>query len=266
MGSRHFFIFIIPATLIHITLVFYYFYNTHNTDGSIAQGKEGLIVGIGIAGSYTDTMKEVETELEITRKGVLEEDTKSELELNSDTKSKSNAKSKSKLEVKSEPEPKLKPEAKLKSEQKSKSEESSKTESNPKTKSGTTPLSTKLQVAQRATGTGKQKHSGGDVGAKQGYLSIVKRKISRAKKYPRSARQEGITGIVVVRFLIKLNGKVKKIELVKSSGDERLDVEAIKMLKRASPFPAIPLDVSEEALDLTLPIEFTLKTIKNKFY
>ncbi len=63
-----------------------------------------------------------------------------------------------------------------------------------------------------------------------------------------------------------LNGKVEDIQLIKGSGDERLDEEAMKMLKKASPFPAIPKDVSLEPLDLTLPIEFKLKTIKNKFY
>ena len=70
----------------------------------------------------------------------------------------------------------------------------------------------------------------------------------------------------MVRFIIISNGKVNNRVLVKTSGDERLDKEALAMLKRASPFPPIPSDVKKEMLDLTIPIEFTLKTIKNKFY
>ncbi len=268
------FVSIFIAILVHVSFAFAYFYNESKDEGAIDKGKDGIVVGVGITGSFADSEKTGENENETKEKKKPIEKSKPELE--------PKPKPKPKPEPKSEPKPK--PESKPKSEPKPKLEPITKSEpiveqaltkdfiSEPESKVESTKsnsdvnLSDKTQLARRATGTGEQVQTGGNPAAQQGYLSIVKTRISRAKKYPRSARKEGVVGTAIVRFVIKLNGKVEDIQLIKSSGDERLDEEAMKMLKKASPFPAIPKDVSLEPLDLTLPIEFKLKTIKNKFY
>ncbi len=290
MGNRYFFISIIFATLIHGVLIFSYFYHTQNNEGAIAQGEDGLLIGVGISGSYTDNINESKEDIEIIEKNELsqkiEESEVEEAEIEEkleiepevevveekkiEAEAISNLESKAKVKIESKPKPKPKVEVKPKPKQELKTEKKLNSEINLDSKnthkSDIKNLSKKAQASRRATGVGSKKTSGGNPGATQEYLSIVKARISRAKKYPRSARREGIVGTSTVRFLIKLSGKVKNIKLIKSSGDERLDKEAFKMLKRASPFPSIPSDVSKEPLDLTLPIEFTLKTIKNKFY
>jgi len=86
----------------------------------------------------------------------------------------------------------------------------------------------------------------------------VAAQIARNKRYPREARQDGVTGVVTVRFTIQKNGKVITQRVVTSSGDRRLDEAALEMLSRASPFPYIPESMGVEALTLTLPVEFSL--------
>ena len=291
MGIKHFIISIALAIFIHFTLIFTYFYQSQNDEGAMAQGEDGLMVGVGITGSYTDNTQEVENDnnIETTKEEIKTEEQQEiepepELETMPETQTipepKLEVEPKPEIETIPEPKPELKPkqkaepkvEPKLEPTQETKPEAKSEPTIEPEseikdeTKKEVKESSVKSQAARKATGTGNQEHSGGNTGAKQGYLSTLKARISRAKKYPRSARKEGVVGTVTVNFLVKLNGKVKKIKLIKSSGDERLDKEAIKMLKRASPFPPIPSDVSKEPLNLTLPIEFSLKTIKNKFY
>ncbi len=269
------------AVLVHLSFAFAYFYNQPNDEGGIDKGKDGIVVGVGITGSFTDSEKTGENENETIEKKKIIEKPKDKPKPESRPKPKPivEPKPKPKPKVEPKPKPKIEPKSEPKLEQKpetksetvttveqelveeSKSEPESKVESNLDTN-----MFDKTQLARRATGTGEQVQTGGDLAAQQGYLSIVKTRISRAKKYPRSARKEGVVGTTTVRFIIMLNGKVEDIQLIKSSGDERLDEEAMKMLKKASPFPVIPKDVSLEPLDLTLPIEFKLKTIKNKFY
>jgi protein TonB len=269
------FISIFIAILLHASFAFAYFYSQSKDEGAIDKGKDGIVVGVGITGSFTDSEKTGENENETIEKKKIIEKPKDKPKPESKPKPKPKVESKPKPKDKPKPKieskPKMEPKPELSSEklptveqelvEESKSEPESKVESNSDTN-----MSDKTQLARRATGTGEQVQTGGDPAAQQGYLSIVKTRISRAKKYPRSARKEGVVGTTIVRFVIKLNGKVEDIQLIKSSGDERLDEEAMKMLKKASPFPAIPKDVSLEPLDLTLPIEFKLKTIKNKFY
>jgi protein TonB len=65
--------------------------------------------------------------------------------------------------------------------------------------------------------------------------------------------------VTVVRFRVDRSGQVIASEVVKSSGSEVLDQEALELLKRASPLPAPPDAIAEEMLDNILPIYFGMK-------
>jgi len=117
----------------------------------------------------------------------------------------------------------------------------------------------------KATGVGERVETGGKSGAKQSYLVKVLAKIARNKRYPRSARRAGVVGTVTVKFVINKNGRVKDAAIVTSSGDKRLDKEALAMLRRASPFPAIPKDAGGDSMSLTLPVEFSLNQTRKLF-
>jgi len=47
-------------------------------------------------------------------------------------------------------------------------------------------------------------------------------------------------------------------EILTSSGHDVLDRAAIDLLRRASPFPALPPDLSLDEIELVLPIEYDL--------
>jgi protein TonB len=72
--------------------------------------------------------------------------------------------------------------------------------------------------------------------------------------YPRSARQRGVVGEVVVKFMIKENGEVERVDVL-SSSSEILSNAAIKTIENLSgSFPK-----PKENLNLQLPINYSLK-------
>jgi protein TonB len=79
-----------------------------------------------------------------------------------------------------------------------------------------------------------------------GYLKVnfsyIKDIINRHITYPRLARQMGWEGKVKISFIITVNGDVKDIQAIESSGREILDRNAKEAVKNASPFPGPPVE------------------------
>lgn len=117
----------------------------------------------------------------------------------------------------------------------------------------------------KATGTGTSDTSGGNPALRQTYNTKILTRIARYKRYPRSARKEGVTGTVTIAFGLDYRGRVTHSSISESSGDPRLDREALELLIRAEPFPPIPEEMSEDSIDFTLPIEFSLNTHRKIF-
>jgi len=90
------------------------------------------------------------------------------------------------------------------------------------------------------------------------YLAIVRIKIEQHKKYPPLARIKQNEGRVVVRFVITLEGRAKKIQVIKSSGYKSLDEAALKAIKTAAPFPKPPSHLFKRTIPIELPIIFKL--------
>jgi protein TonB len=76
-----------------------------------------------------------------------------------------------------------------------------------------------------------------EAGAKA-YNALVFGHLQRFKRYPLAAH--GITGTVLVQFMLNRAGDVIETKVTKSSGNGVLDREALDTLRRASPFPAFP--------------------------
>jgi protein TonB len=68
-------------------------------------------------------------------------------------------------------------------------------------------------------------------------LARIVGKIEAAKRYPRIARRMGIQGTATVRFKLKPNGHLEKIELVESSGSKILDDASLETVREAAPLP-----------------------------
>jgi len=104
-------------------------------------------------------------------------------------------------------------------------------------------------------------HATAEVGeTRESFLGRLLAQLNRFKQYPRTARQARIEGVVMLHFVMDAEGKVLSYEIAKSSGRPVLDTEALALIQRAQPLPAIPADYPTRTLDAVVPIEFTLKS------
>jgi len=87
--------------------------------------------------------------------------------------------------------------------------------------------------------------------------SLVKH-LQRFKRYPSEALQRSEEGIVLLGFSLDRNGHVLANHIVRSSGFSDLDDEVMAMIKRAEPLPPFPPNMTEERIDLTVPIRFSM--------
>jgi TonB family protein len=130
--------------------------------------------------------------------------------------------------------------------------EASSTNDSERPRSDSTTVNTSTADNQRAATTGEgiaehyfdNRKSGGETGSQFGLITpdqwqIIQAALERAKNYPRMARERGIEGVVHVRFKVLPSGNVERVEILKSSGSEILDVASIKTVYRSGPFPRV---------------------------
>lgn len=77
------------------------------------------------------------------------------------------------------------------------------------------------------------------------------------KTYPAAARMAGAEGRVLVRFTAYRDGHVLDVALAQSSGSRPLDDAAIALLQGAR-LPAFPSGMTQDAVKLTLPLNYRL--------
>jgi len=109
--------------------------------------------------------------------------------------------------------------------------------------------------APATAGTGAK---GGNLGKGSGMrydFNYVRQRILRNLKFPATARKMGLSGKIVVSFLLKADGQVERITVVSSSGYEILDHTVVTTIRRVAPFPRPPVSAQ-----LMLPIVFHLKS------
>ena len=100
---------------------------------------------------------------------------------------------------------------------------------------------------------------GGVSAERAGYFARLQDWLSDRLKYPHVARARRQTGTASIYFEVDHTGKVQAYELRTSSGHELLDREALAMIKRAQPLPALPEQMRQERLELIVNIEFVLE-------
>jgi protein TonB len=88
--------------------------------------------------------------------------------------------------------------------------------------------------------------------------SLVKH-LEQYKRYPADAQARGQEGVVMLSFSVDRTGHVLAHQVVQSSGFPELDNEVMTMIVRAQPLPPFPPDMTQDRLDLTVPIKFSLK-------
>ena len=77
------------------------------------------------------------------------------------------------------------------------------------------------------------------------YFSSLKDKIQMVWKYPQAAKLAGLEGELLLRFKLYSDGTLAEVKIEKSSGIPILDDEAVKAVKKAAPFNAIPKNLGD---------------------
>jgi len=91
------------------------------------------------------------------------------------------------------------------------------------------------------------------------YEILVVSHLTRAKQYPERARRRGLEGDVVIDLVLDRDGSVRRSIIAGNSPWEILDLEALRMVERAAPFPAPPTNYRPgEAVSFKIPIRFEL--------
>jgi len=82
--------------------------------------------------------------------------------------------------------------------------------------------------------------------------------LRRYKQYPDRARRAGQQGIAMLRFTVDRTGRVLTHALVGTSGHQLLDDEALALIQRAAPLPAMPPEMTQQTAEFTVPIDFNI--------
>ena len=90
------------------------------------------------------------------------------------------------------------------------------------------------------------------------YLVMVRKRIKNHKKYPMIARKQHMQGCTRLRFLLRPDGGVEWVKVIRSSGYKVLDEAAVAAVRRASPFPAPPDGLFSGPVPLQIDMVFEL--------
>jgi len=92
----------------------------------------------------------------------------------------------------------------------------------------------------------------------QRFAEAVRRKIESRKKYPVAAQRIGIEGRTGIKMTILKDGRLEKVEIVKSSGYEILDRAALQSILDAAPFPPIPEEMKQDEIQMSIHLVFKI--------
>jgi TonB family protein len=81
-----------------------------------------------------------------------------------------------------------------------------------------------------------------------GYFTGLRKAIELVWNYPNEAAQRGISGQVIVKFIILQDGKLSKVQVVESSGFAMLDTAIIDAIRLAAPYSPLPKGFQKERL------------------
>ncbi len=108
--------------------------------------------------------------------------------------------------------------------------------------------------------TGASDHAAiaGPAGPPLDYISLIRSRLERGKRYPHAARLAGEEGAVRLRLALDRDGEVVTWRIESRSGADAFEDAIADMVRRAAPFPPFPAEVAQDRLDLVIPVEFAL--------
>jgi len=97
------------------------------------------------------------------------------------------------------------------------------------------------------------------------YFNKIKQLIESQWSYPELALRYGLQGKLALEFTIGANGQLERLRLVRSSGSQLLDEEALRAIKTAAPFPPIPPWVKPIPLSISASMEYHDNRLNYRF-
>jgi periplasmic protein TonB len=88
------------------------------------------------------------------------------------------------------------------------------------------------------------------------YFNSIKRSIEFVWEYPEAALRYGLQGKLLLQFTILDSGELESMQIVRSSGSNLLDHEALRAMKAAAPFRPIPPWIDKRRLTITASFEY----------
>lgn len=97
------------------------------------------------------------------------------------------------------------------------------------------------------------------------YFNKIKQMIESQWEYPEMALRYGLQGKLALEFTISGSGQLERIRLIRSSGSQLLDDEAVRAVKAAAPFPPIPPWIKPNPLSISASMEYHDNRVNYRF-
>ncbi|HUF42314.1 MAG TPA: energy transducer TonB [Verrucomicrobiae bacterium] len=88
------------------------------------------------------------------------------------------------------------------------------------------------------------------------YFDKIKQSIELQWEYPEVALRYGLQGRLSLEFAIATDGQLERLRILRSSGSQVLDDEAVRAIKAAAPFPPIPPWIKANPLSISASMEY----------
>lgn len=88
------------------------------------------------------------------------------------------------------------------------------------------------------------------------YFNKIKQSIELQWEYPEVALRYGLQGRLALEFTIISTGQLDRLRIIRSSGSQVLDDEAVRAIKAAAPFPPIPPWIKANPLLISATMEY----------
>ena len=97
------------------------------------------------------------------------------------------------------------------------------------------------------------------------YFGSIKRAIEVVWQYPEMALRYRLQGKLLLEFSILGNGELASARILRSSGSNLLDEEALRAVRAAAPFSPIPPWIAKENLDILASFEYYDNRLNYRF-
>ncbi len=91
-------------------------------------------------------------------------------------------------------------------------------------------------------------------GGERGLINFV----NKTREYPYHAYKKGIEGRVLCSFIVGTNGKLSDVRVIRGSGDESLDREALRVISKMPKWSVGKVGDHAVPVRVVLPIAFRL--------